>query len=207
MNKTILTLFLLATVPAMVFAGPDSREGRAPKTKASVEDLCCEGCLSIRQGRKDRSEVKCGPGCECYKCRATESCCDDCPSVKKARKDRSKVKCCPTCGRPEKPQGVKKDRPRRDGDDGEVRRERPRRDGDDGEVRRERPRRDGDDGEVRRERPRRDGDDGEVRRERPRRDGDDGEVRREKIRKARAEKLAKKAAKRAPVETDDDCED
>ena len=176
MNKTILTLFLLATVPAMVFAGPDSREGRAPKTKASVEDLCCEGCLSIRQGRKDRSEVKCGPGCECYKCRAAESCCDDCPSVKKARKDRSKVKCCPTCGRPEKPQGVKKDRPHRDG-------------------------------EVRRERPRRDGDDGEVRRERPRRDGDDGEVRCEKIRKARAEKLAKKAAKRAPVETDDDCED
>ena len=131
MNKTILTLFLLATVPAMVFAGPDSREGRVPKTKASVEDLCCEGCLSVRQGRKDRPEVK----------------------------------CCPTCGRPEKPQGVKKDRPRRDGDDGEVRRERPRR------------------------------------------DGDDGEVRREKIRKARAEKLAKKAAKRAPVETDDDCKD
>ena len=99
MNKTILTLFLLATVPAMVFAGPDSREGRAPKTKASVEDLCCEGCLSVRQGRKDRSEVKCGPGCECFKCGAAESCCDDCPSVKKARKDRPEVKCCPTCGR------------------------------------------------------------------------------------------------------------
>ena len=135
MNKTILSLFLLAAVPAFVLAGPDARPDKEPGSKAAVEGQRCDGRPRFGEVRKEHPDWKFCPTCGRPM------------NPQGFQKDKPKAK-----GDGE----VRREKPRREGGDGEVRREKPRREGGDGEVRREKPRREGGDGEVRREKPRKD---------------------------------------------------